>query len=460
MGISTPVETSGIVSNSDPVATLSSAEKRAAFLGSLLETAQASKDAIGFTSAEAIATLQNQAAACIPELAIPSSRDEDWRFTDLTKLTGSSYTSAPQQTLTVGEIERLVLPEAQQSRIVFLDGFYAPEMSNIEAIADYVSVGHGDDVAAKLAEHSGTLAKLPGADEVFTTLNTAAFTDLLVVHVPKGVAIAEPIHILYCTTGFGHFSNPRCLVVADASSSVTLIEDHRSLVDDGAAFANTVTEVVLKDNAAVNHTRIQAEAPDVFNIGKTAVVQARDSRYTNLAVQLGGQLSRHNLEVHHQGCQVESNLYGLAIASGTRLVDTHSNIQYNEPHCQSDQLYKAIATDKGRSVFNGRVDVPQKAQQTNAAQLNRNLLLSNRARIDTKPQLEIVADDVKCTHGATVSQLEDNQVFYLQSRGIDRESAQKLLIEAFALEILQKLPSESLSQALAKQVMQLAEGGL
>ncbi len=455
MSLSTPTETTQMVSQSDPVVNRSSAEKRAAFLAGLLETAQKSQQTNEFVAAEAIATLQGQAAACIRELAIPSSRDEDWRFTDLSKLTESGYNPAQKQSLTVGEIDTLILPEAQQSRIVFLDGLYAPELSNIEAIADYVTVGHGEAVAAKLAEHPERLAKLPGADEVFTTLNTAAFADLLIVQIPKGTALAPPIHILYCSTGLGQLSNPRCLIVAETSSSLSVIEEYCSLVDDSSAFSNAVTEIVLNDNAELNHSRIQRESNEAVHIGKTSVIQSRDSRYTNIAVHIGGALSRHNLEVHHQGEQVESNLHGLAIASGERLVDTHSNIQYNEPHCQSDQLYKAIATDKGRSVFNGRVDVPKKAQKTNAAQLNRNLLLSNRARVDTKPQLEIVADDVKCTHGATVSQLEDNQVFYLQSRGIDRESAQKLLIEAFALEILNQLPSERLRQTLAESVMQL-----
>ncbi|MGA0200453.1 MAG: Fe-S cluster assembly protein SufD, partial [Prochlorotrichaceae cyanobacterium] len=184
--------------------------------------------------------------------------------------------------------------------------------------------------------------------------------------------------------------------------------------------------------------------------GKTAVHQSQNSRYTNISLLLGAKLSRHNLEVFHQGEQVDTQLHGLALVTGTQIADTHSSIVYQYPHCSSDQLYKAIVDDRGRSIFNGRVYVPQAAQLTNAAQLNRNLLLSSKARVDTKPQLEIVADNVKCAHGATVSQLEDDEIFYLQSRGINRQSAKNLLLDAFAREIINKVPLTSLRETLAR----------
>ncbi|NJN30696.1 MAG: Fe-S cluster assembly protein SufD, partial [Synechococcales cyanobacterium RM1_1_8] len=248
---------------------------------------------------------------------------------------------------------------------------------------------------ATVASH---VAQLPGAEEVFTTLNTATFADVAVVHVAKQAVVETPLHLLFVSTGNNSISQPRCIVVAEASSQVSLIEDYVS-IGDGGGLCNAVTEIVVAANAQVNHSLIQREARGMFHIGKTSVIQSQDSRYTNVAVQMGAALSRHNVETHHQGTQVETNLYGLALVAGEQLADTHSNIQYNHPHCSSDQLYKAIATDKGRSVFSGRVGVPKAAQQTSAAQLNRNLLLSNKARIDTKPQLEIIADDVKCSHG-------------------------------------------------------------
>ena len=435
-------------SNSDRVEKQSPAEKRAACLQILLKTSQAG----GVAS---VSEIQSHAAALASELAIPSTRDEDWRFTDLSKIVAAQFVAADgKASVSADAIAAFVLPEAQSSRIVFVDGVYNAELSDLSA-AENVTVGNSDALAT-VAKH---VAQLPGSEEVFTTLNTATFADVAVVHVAKKAIAETPLHLLFVSTGNNRISQPRCIVVAEASSQVSLIEDYVS-IGDGSGFSNAVTEIVVEANAQVDHSLIQQEAMGSFHIGKTSVIQAQDSRYTNIAVQIGAALSRHNVETHHQGTQVETNLYGLALVAGTQLADTHSNIQYNHPHCQSDQLYKAIATDKGRSVFSGRVGVPKLAQQTSAAQLNRNLLLSNKARVDTKPQLEIIADDVKCSHGATVSQLEDDQVFYLQSRGIDRDSAQHLLIEAFAAEILLKLPVASLRETLTKTVTQRTENAI
>ena len=440
-------------SNSDRVEKQSPAEKRAACLQQLLEISKT--DGVA-----ALSELQAHAAALASELAIPSTRDEDWRFTDLSKIVAAQFVAADgKASISADAIADFVLPEAQSSRIVFVDGVYSAELSDLSA-ADNVTVGNSDALAT-VSKH---VAQLPGSEEVFTTLNTATFADVAVVHVAKKAIAKTPLHLLFVSTGNNRISQPRCMVVAEASSQVSLVEDYVSVGSahggDGSGFSNAVTEIVVEANAQVEHSLIQREAMGSFHIGKTSVIQAQDSRYTNIAVQIGAALSRHNVETHHQGTQVETNLYGLALVAGTQLADTHSNIQYNHPHCQSDQLYKAIATDKGRSVFSGRVGVPKLAQQTSAAQLNRNLLLSNKARVDTKPQLEIIADDVKCSHGATVSQLEDDQVFYLQSRGIDRDSAQHLLIEAFAAEILLRLPVASLRESLTATVTQRTESAI
>jgi Fe-S cluster assembly protein SufD len=270
------------------------------------------------------------------------------------------------------------------------------------------------------------------------------------VQLAENTIVAEPIHLLFLTVGA--VSSPRCRIVLGANSQATIVEDYRGLGrSDNPYFCNAVTEIHLGDQAQLSHSRLQLEAPGAVHIGKTVVGQAQSSQYSNIAIQLGAQFSRHNLEIHHQGEGLTSNLYGLAIVTDS-LADTHSAIDYHHPNCTSDQLYKAIVAGRGRSVFNGRVTVPKAAQLTNAAQLNRNLLLSPNGRIDTKPQLEIVADNVKCSHGATVSQLEDDEIFYLQSRGIDRISAQQLLIDAFANEILDKLPIASLKANLLAQV--------
>ena len=224
-------------------------------------------------------------------------------------------------------------------------------------------------------------------------------------------------------------------------------------VGAGQTLTNAVVEVTIGANAALKHTRIQRESKTAFHIGKTAVTQARDSRYHAINISLGGQISRHTPEVTLLGNQTETDLDGLTLSAGTQLADTHSTIGFTTSHCVANQLHKCIIDDSARAVFNGKVFVPHEAQQTDASQLSRNLLLSPKARVDTKPQLEIIADDVKCAHGATVSQLEEDEVFYLQSRGLDRESACDLLVEAFAAEIIEKCPTDSIRQGLLQQVL-------
>jgi Fe-S cluster assembly protein SufD len=242
-------------------------------------------------------------------------------------------------------------------------------------------------------------------------------------------------------------------VIAEPNSAVTFIEDYVT-IKEGTCFTDAVTEIWVEENAHVNHCRIQRENEAAFHIGKTAIAQARNARYVSHSVNLGARMSRHNLDVFQTGEQTETTLNGLTLVAGEQLADTHSLISYAAPHGTSKQLHKCIVDDRSHAVFNGKVNVPQAAQLTDAAQLNRNLLLSPKARVDTKPQLEIVADNVKCTHGATVSQLDADEVFYLQSRGIDVASAQNLLIYAFAAEILEQLPVSSLKEMLLKHVAQ------
>jgi Fe-S cluster assembly protein SufD len=216
-----------------------------------------------------------------------------------------------------------------------------------------------------------------------------------------------------------------------------------------------VTEIWVNENAQVSHNRIAREGAAAFHVGKTAVTQARYSRYSCNAVTVGGKISRHNLEILQTGEQTETTLNGLTVIANNQLADTHSALSLNHPHGVSKQLHKCIIGDRAHGVFNGKIFVPKLAQLTNASQLNRNLLLSSKSRIDTKPQLEITADNVKCAHGATVSQLEDDQIFYLQSRGIDENNARKLLVNGFAMEVINFIPVASLRESLLRTVTSL-----
>lgn len=402
--------------------------------------------------------IREHAAVLVTENIFPTKRDEEWRFTDLSPLLEVKFAGVSSDK--VSSVRELSLAEADSSCLVFVNGIYAPQLSDVSGLPENVFVGNL--LAGKIppAELKKYLAKQQGAEEVFTLLNSASLTDAAIVWVPKNQAIDRPIHLLFISTRgeVATISQPRCLVVAEAGSSLTIVEDYTAAANCPEAlltnpyFTNAVTEIWVDENAEVNHTRVQREAGGAFHIGKSAIAQARDSRYTCNAISLGARLSRHNLELCQNGEGTYTTLNGLTQISGTQLADTHSAIGYNHANGTSKQLHKCIVDGKAHAVFNGKIFVPKPAQLTDAAQLNRNLLLSPQARVDTKPQLEITADNVKCAHGATVGQLDPEEVFYLQSRGLDRETSCNLLVDAFAGEILDRIPVASLKQMLSRCV--------
>lgn len=401
---------------------------------------------------ESLAGLQvirDRATARVQELAIPSTRDEAWRFADLSPLLQADLQPVDvHPTLGFPHIKPFIVPEAVSSRLVFVNGVYDPALSAVDGLPDGVLVSNLATAAA-FKDLSPHLAQQPGAEEVFTTLNTASFTDGALVWVEKDQVIDKPIQILYVSTATQPaIAHPRCLIVAQLGSKLTLIEDFVTL-HEGVYFTNSVTEIVVADNAEVNHTRIQRDSSEAVHIGKTIATQAQNSRYTCNAISFGGKLSRHNLEVYQTGEQTDTVLNGLTMITGNQVSDTHSAIAFTKPHSTSRQIHKCIVDDHAHAIFNGKVLVPKAAQLTNAGQLSKTLLLSPKARIDTKPQLEIVADNVKCAHGATVSQLDTDEVFYLQSRGIDEASSRKLLTFAFAYEVIDQIPVTSLKAQLS-----------
>ncbi|MCU0537241.1 MAG: Fe-S cluster assembly protein SufD [Hydrococcus sp. Prado102] len=413
-------------------------------------------------ASELINDLRQKAASVASELEIPSKRDEEWRFTDLSELLQVQFQAAAATTVTTDDLNAFVLPEAKASRIVFVNGFYAPELSDVSGLPDGVYVGNlanlSDPYNDKIVKY---LAQQEGASEVFTALNTAGLTDVAVIWANPNVVVETPIHLLFITVAsdFPSFAQPRVLVVAETNSSLQFVEYYGAITQNCSDIpqkrpylTNTVTEIWVNENAQVNHTRKNRESGDGFHIAKTAIAQGKDSRYTCNEISLGGKLYRHNLEVFQKGEQTTTNLNGLISITGEQLADTHSAIFLTKPYGTTDQLHKCIIDGNAHAVFNGKVFVPKPAQLTNAAQLNRNLLLSPKARVNTKPELQITADNVKCSHGATVSQLEADEVFYLRSRGLNEVDARYLLVDAFAAEIIQRIPLESLRQRLTQCV--------
>ncbi|MEA5503018.1 Fe-S cluster assembly protein SufD [Halotia wernerae UHCC 0503] len=449
--------------NSDTVKLTSTLLDKDAYLTGLLEQIIATKTA-GW-----LQELRDRATNWVRHSTIPTNREEEWRFTDLSELRKLQFQVDRQLKST--DISSLTLPEAAHSRLVFVNGVYASELSAVAGLPSGVVVSNLAGLSESEQQRVNQyLAEAEGAQEVFTALNTAGISDAAVIWVAKNVSVETPIHLVFISVAGEKpiISQPRCLVVAETGSQVSLIEEYtnrlrvasrredaKSAEEEGVYFTNAVTEIWLAENAEVNHTRVERESTEAFHIGKTAVTQARDSRYTCHAITLGGKLSRHNLEVLQTGEQTLTTLNGLTIALGHQLADTHSAIALNHPYSISRQLHKCIVGDRAHAVFNGKVFVPKPAQLTDAAQLNRNLLLSSKARVDTKPQLEITADNVKCAHGATVSQLEDDEIFYLQSRGIDENDARNLLINAFAAEIISQIPIPSLQKILLSTVNSL-----
>lgn len=392
--------------------------------------------------------IRQQSNNWLSRLSVPTRKDEDWRFIDLSSLIETEFVVGQD----LGKITNLPSLETITSRLVYVNGIYNTELSNLSELPPGVYIGNLDQLP-KDYEVAKYFAQQHGAEDAFTALNTAGGSDVAVIWADKNVVLENPIQLLFIADGEQEttFAQPRTLVVAETGASISLVEEY---IGTGEYFTNAVTEVYVQANAKVNHTRLQQESEGSFHIGKTAISQARDSHYTINEINLGAKLLRHNPEIWQQGEQTETNLNGLTVATGEQTSDTHSIVALTKPHGNTDQLHKCIVSDRAHTVFNGKVFVPKEAQLTDATQLNRNLLLSSKARVDTKPELQITADNVKCAHGATVSQLEAEEIFYLRSRGLSETDANQLLIDAFAAEIIDRIPLQSLKLMITETIKQ------
>jgi Fe-S cluster assembly protein SufD len=433
-----------------PTANLTKADQLQAYLKGLSRAAQAA-----IPPALALPALRSKADAMVHEQTFPSTRDEDWRFTDLSPMLAIDFAAVSEAPSIAEEgLTPVRLEESEGAQVVLVNGRFDAGLSQLDVLPEGTMVG---SLQTLYADHQARLderlAQASGGHEVFTALNTLGFQDAVVVWLPKHAVVETPIQIIYLARPGASpvMVQPRALVIAEVGSAATVIEDFWGTAD-GDHFTNTVSEFFVDANAQITHLRVQREGTGTFHIGKTAVTQGRDSTYTSTAVSFGARLSRHNWEVYQAGEQTITKLYGLGAIADSQHNDTHSLVALNHPHGSVEQLHKCIVDGKAHCVFNGRIAVAQQAQLTSASQLNRNLLLSDRARVDTKPQLEIVADNVKCAHGATVSQLEADEIFYLQSRGINAAQAQRLLIYAFAMEILETMAVPSLRSALTEEI--------
>ena len=427
-------------------------------LASLLASLSQAPGTLAPTQPEWLKALRSRALERVGALTLPTTHDEAWRFTNISALTRQSFHPLRTPTaLQADDIRHLHIEEAT-TRLVFVDGVHAPQLSSIKAEAGLVAgtlLSAPATQASSIEEHLGQHAHFQ--DALFPALNTAFLHDAAVLIVPPGTALATPVHVLFISTQADVASHPRLLLVAGAGSALTLIEDYVAL-HPGAYFTNSVAEVALGANAQLEHVRIQRESGQAFHMASCAVSLGAASRYHSASIALGAQISRLDLKVLQTADGAECALDGLALIGGQQLADTHTFIDHAKPHGISRQLHKCIVGGAAHAVFNGKVMVRPGAQKTDSAQSSRNLLLSGKATVDTQPQLEIFADDVKCTHGATVGQLDSEEVFYLQSRGLPEAVARNLLTYAFGAEVIDRIPVASLRRQLEQTVLEQTTG--
>jgi Fe-S cluster assembly protein SufD len=388
--------------------------------------------------------LRASAFARFSAVGFPTLRDEDWRFTSLAPLTRTSFRLArgSENRFTVSDLVQWRM-EGAAARLVFVDGRFEPGLSNWSALPKGTTVnGLAKEIAAQpdsIAKHLGRY--LDTQRDPFCALNTAFAEDGAYIHIGRGVVVEQPIHLLFVTASNSTpaMTHPRNLIVVEDQAQVTIIEDYVSHGDSAPAFSNAATELVAGESANVQHIMIEREHLQTFNISTLRIEQARSANVASHSVLLGGALVRNNVHPVLNGEGGECLINGLFIGAGRQHLDNYMLVEHVRPHCASRQFYNGILDDQAHGVFHGRIVVHKDAQKTDAKQTNRNLLLNDDAQIDTKPQLEIYADDVKCTHGATIGQIEENALFYLRSRGIDEPEARRLLLEAFAGECIERL---------------------
>ena len=404
---------------------------------------------LGSREPERIGRLRRAAADRFGALGFPTTRQEEWRFTNVAPIAGTAFDLEPTSDgVSREDLEPFLYEGTQQ--LVLVNGRFVPELSNVEELPEGVVVSNLEEAwksHPELIEPHLGFAKFN--EHTFVALNTALHRDGAFLFFPKGVVVEKPINIIHLgKTGVEPFACfPRFLMVAEESSQATVVEQYGT-IGDGAYFTCPVIEVVVGPNSSIDHYKLQRESTDAFHVATFQLLQDRDSNFSSHSISWGGGLVRNDVNAVLDGEGCESTLNGLYMVEGTQLVDNHMRVEHAKAHCDSHELFKGILEGHARAVFNGRIYVHKGAQKTDAKQTNRNLLLSKNAVANSNPQLEIFADDVRCTHGSTVGQLDDLGVFYLRSRGIGEEAARSLLTYAFAADIVERIKVPAVRQEL------------
>ncbi|HEV7671119.1 MAG TPA: Fe-S cluster assembly protein SufD [Thermoanaerobaculia bacterium] len=412
-----------------------------------------------------VAEMRRRAIERFAAVGFPSTREEEWRFTNVAPIVKASFRPVSNGASGLGleSIAPAVFAGAA-ARLTFVDSRFAPSLSFVGDLPDGVFVGRlAEAIEAQREEVSEHLGEHCPGDRgdthAFAALNAALFSDGACILLPRSARIEAPIHLVFVATG-GAMSFPRNLIVLGVDAQATVVETYMGIPGSGGASLTVpVTEIVTLADANLRHVKVQREEHDAFHVAAFDLYQERSSRVASHSISLGGGLVRNDLHAVLAGEGADCVLNGLYLVEGRQLVDNHMKVEHAAAHCDSHELYKGVLDGKARAVFNGLIHVHPGAQKTDAKQSNRNLLLSSEAIANSNPQLEIYADDVKCTHGSTVGQLDEDAIFYLRSRGIGLEAAQSLLTYAFASELVERIPVEPVRRALEEFLFARLPGG-
>ncbi|MDX2507002.1 MAG: Fe-S cluster assembly protein SufD [Gammaproteobacteria bacterium] len=421
------------------------------------------------TKSDWMNSIRQQAKSSLGAMKMPSRRDEIWRYSNMDKLFANQF-KMPDETSTAvlePEFNDYNLPGLDSYQIVIINGRCVSDSGVLNGLPEAVTISSLRDVllgqTTQFATWFGQTAQ--HQQHVFSALNTALMNDGVFIHIAAGIKLSKPIEIIYLNleTDTPLMIQPRNLVVMDKDASATLIErylctngsDSRSEhTGESFYFNNNLTEIVLQDNAALSHYRTQEESKQSYHMGSIFISQMAESEYNNTTFATGGHWARTDINVDFKGQSARCNLNGLYTVGEQQLIDFHTRVQHSVPNCCSQENFKGILYGKGRAVFDGHIIVDKDAQGTDAHMSNANLLLTRKAEVDTKPQLEIYADDVKCSHGTTVGQLEPEQIFYLRSRGIEESAAKKMLCQGFAAEVINTIEIQCVADKMTGKLQE------
>ncbi len=389
-------------------------------------------------------TSRIQAQQALSELEIPTTKWEAWKYTHVKPLVDRTYKAA--QDAKVSDISSYLIPELEADLLVFINGIFSPEHSRIAHNAGMIQIQSLRNLSGELLEvFEEHFAQIVKDSDIFSALNTAYAKDGVLVYVPKNKIAQAPIQILHLSSTDEEEAmaiQTRNLFVVGPQAETKVVEHFHS-IGSGPSLRNAVTEIWVGENASLEYIKLQQESDKASHIDRTEVKQAQHSRFSIFTNTFSGEIVRNELSINLEGKETETHLMGIYLMSAMQHVDNHTQVLHKKPNSFSNELYKGIITDKATAAFSGKIHVFQEAQKTNAFQSNRNILLSDTANIYSKPQLEIYADDVKCSHGATTGKLDEEAMFYLRARGIKEETARLMLVHAFAGEVTQHISIES-----------------